>query len=76
MPTSITSADINKYYVFYDFIDTIEGSYLQKFIDFDNVNNTYLTSLTSYDQYIDKWGIAEKVISHNLYTNLGLISGS
>jgi len=76
MPNTITGIDINKYYEFYDFIDTVEGSYLQKFIDFDNPNNTYLTNLTSYDQYIDKWGIAEKVISHNLYTNLGLISGS
>ena len=76
MPNTITGIDINKYYKFYDFIDTVEGSYLQKFIDFDNQNNTYLTSLTSYNQYIDKWGVAEKVISHNLYTNLGLISGS
>ena len=76
MPNNITGIDINKYYQFYDFIDTIEGSYLQKFIDFDNANNTYLNSLTSYNQYIDKWGVAEKVISHNLYTNLGLISGS
>jgi len=76
IPNGIPSIDINNYYEFYDFIDTVEGSYLQKFIDYDNVNNTYLTSLTSYDQYTDKWGIAEKVISHNLYTNLGLVSGS
>jgi hypothetical protein len=76
VPLGITPIDINKYYEFYDVIDTVEGSYLQKFIDFDNVNNTYLTNLTSYDQYADKWGIAEKVISHNLYTNLGLIAGS
>ena len=74
IPNSVTGIDINKYYEFYDFIDTIEGSYLQKFIDFDNTNNTYLTTLTSYDQYAAKWGIAENIISHNLYTNLGLIS--
>jgi hypothetical protein len=76
VPLGITPIDINKYYEFYDVIGTVEGSYLQKFIDFDNVNNTYLTNLTSYDQYADKWGIAEKVISHNLDTNLGLIAGS
>lgn len=74
IPNSVAGLDINKYYEFYDFIDTIEGSYLQKFIDFDNANNTYLTNLTSYNQYAEKWGVAEKVISHNLYTNLGLIS--
>ena len=73
IPNSVAGLDINKYYEFYDFIDTVEGSYLQKFIDFDNANNTYLTTLTAYNQYTDKWGIVENIISHNLYTNLGLI---
>ncbi len=68
--------ELSNYYEFYDFVDTIEGSLLQKFIDFDNNTNTYLTALTSIEDYSKKWGIAENVISHNLYTNLSLISGS
>ena len=76
IPVDVFGNDISDYYEFYDFNDTIEGTYLQKFIDFDNVNNTYLTTLTSYSQYTEKWGIVENIISHNLYTNLGLISGS
>jgi hypothetical protein len=75
IPDNIVGIDIEKYYTFYNFDKTIEGSYQEKFIDFDNTNNTYLTSITSYNDYIKKWGIAEKVISHNLYTNLDLISG-
>jgi hypothetical protein len=67
---------LENYYEFYDFVDTIEGSFLQKFIDFDNTSNTYLTTLTSADDYAKKWGIADNVISYNLYTNLGLISSS
>jgi hypothetical protein len=66
---------LQNYYEFYDFVDTVEGSILQKFIDFDNPLNTYISTLTSMDDYIKKWGIADNVISHNLYTNLGLISG-
>lgn len=76
LPNDVDGIDIKDYYEFYEFNDTIEGSLLQKFIDFDNINNTYLTDTTSFAEYSDKWGIAESVISHNLYTNLSLISGS
>ena len=33
-------------------------------------------SLTSYDQYAGKFGIVENILSHNLYSNLGLLSGT
>ena len=75
IPDNISGLDIEKYYEFYNFDKTIEGSYQQKFIDYDNPHNTYLTAVTSYDDYAKKYGIAEKVIAHNLYTNLDLISG-
>ena len=48
---------------------------LRSLFDFDNENNTYLTNITSFKQYNEKWGVAENIISHNLYTNLGFISG-
>lgn len=42
--------------------------------------NSAITStsipLTSYTQFSEKYGIAENVIAHNLYSNLGLLSGS
>ena len=75
IPSTVTGIDIEKYYEFYDFNKTIDGTYTQKFIDFDNENNTYLTNITSFKQYNEKWGVAENIISHNLYTNLGFISG-
>jgi len=76
LPANVDGIDIKDYYEFYEFNNTIEGSLLQKFIDFDNANNTYLTAAATFADYSDKWGIAESVISHNLYTNLNLISGS
>jgi len=76
LPLGLSGVGIKDYYDFYSFDDTIEGTYLQKFIDFDNVYNTYITNLTSYNDYAGKWGIAENVISYNLYTNLNLVSGT
>jgi hypothetical protein len=76
LPNDVDGIGIKDYYEFYEFNNTIEGSLLQKFIDFDNINNTYLTDVVSFADYSDKWGIVESVISHNLYTNLNLISGS
>ena len=75
VPRNVTGIDIEKYYEFYDFNATIDGTYTQKFIDFDNAENTYLLNVTSFKQYNEKWGVAENIISHNLYTNLGFISG-
>ena len=76
LPAGIEGIDITDYYQFYDFDSTTEGSLLQKFVDFDNIENTYITSLTSDEDYSRKWGEMENIISHNLYTNLNLISGS
>lgn len=75
LPKGVEGIDIANYYQFYEFNDSIEGSLLQKFIDFDNTENTYITSLTSAEDYSMKWGEMENIISHNLYTNLNLISG-
>ena len=76
LPAGVEGIDITDYYQFYDFDSTTEGSLLQKFVDFDNIENTYITSLTSDEDYSRKWGEMENIISHNLYTNLNLISGS
>ena len=39
-------------------------------------NTTTATPLTSIQQFREKYGIAENVISQNLYSNLGLLSGA
>ncbi len=74
IPTTVKGPDISDYYIFYDSIPTIEGSYVEKFIDFDNKLNTYLVNLTSYNDYSRENGVIEKILNHNIYSNLGLLS--
>ena len=68
--------DVSLYYDFYEFVDSVEGSLLQKIIDFDNPANTYLVDSPTYKEFAEKWGIAENVIAYNLYSSLDLISSS
>ena len=74
IPNDVRGEEISKYYRFYDYIDTPENSDLNKFIDFDNSLNTYLINLSSFNDYAGDNGIIEKILNHNIYTNLGLLS--
>ena len=47
LPRGLEGIDIKPYYSFYKFVPGIEGSYLQKFIDYANPLNTYLEPVTS-----------------------------
>ena len=75
LPINIPNADIPKYYDFYRYTDNVEGSLLQKFIDFDNINNTYLVNCSSYTQYASAGGIIDNILTQHLYANVGIISG-
>jgi len=75
VPVSTTGIDIQDYYEFYDYDNTIDGTLIEDFIDYTNSNCTYLQTVTSYDEIMEKDGIAENLLQYNLYTNCGLISG-
>lgn len=77
-------SNIEKFYTFYEYLSTPEGSNIQKFIDFDNPN-TYMSGLTgeavmrslsSYSNYIGPGGIADDIILNNLVTNTIFITGT
>ncbi len=67
--------DVLDYYEFYDYNNTIDGTIISDFIDYANSNCTYLQTVTSYGEIMDKDGVADNMLQHNLYTNCGLISG-
>ena len=75
MPKNITGIDVLDYYEFYDYDNTIDGTIMEDFIDYTNSKCTYLQTVTSYNQVMDKDGIADNLLQYNLYTNCGLISG-
>ena len=74
LPPGVNGLDVTKYYEFYEYVPGVEGSQLQKFIDFDNKNNTLLRTNSSYEAYTERGGIMDNVLLHNLLTNLQVIS--
>ena len=74
LPQDIQNIDIPKYYDFYEYTNAVDNTLLQKFIDFDNKNNTYLVGCSSYDQYANDGGIIDNTLTHLLYTSVGIIS--
>ncbi len=65
--------NISNFYEFYRYNDTIQGDYLQKYIDYDN-ENTNVGSLSSYTDYIKNGNFIDEIIVNNLFTNTGLVT--
>lgn len=76
LPNDYTNDDIPKYYDFYEYVDVVDNSLLQKFIDLDNTNNSYLNDYTSFSQYAGKGGIIDNILIHTLYSNTDIISSN
>ena len=75
VPPNTRGSDILDFYEFYDYDNTVDGTIIEDFIDYNNYNCTYLQAVTAYSQVMGKDGIADSLLQHNLYTNCGLISG-
>lgn len=74
IPPNVSGYDVGKYYEFYEFVPGPQGSILQKFIDFDNSNNTLLQTNSSYTNYIKQGGIVDSLLAQNMLANLQLLS--
>ena len=75
VPPETTGINVLNYYEFYDYNNTVDGTIINDFIDYTNSNCTYFQTVTSYDEIMDKDGVAENMLQYNLFTNCGLISG-
>lgn len=74
LPPGVSGVEVAKYYDFYTYKDNVEGSLLQKFIDFDNPNNTLTITNSSYNDFTKSGGIMDNVLMRNILTNLEVIS--
>ena len=72
--TDQRNLDIGIYYYFYQFVPGIQGSLLQKFIDFNNPNNTLSITNSAYTDYVGEGGIMDNILLDNMYTGLNLLS--
>ena len=73
IPRDTTGVDILDYYEFYNYNNTVDGTLIDDFIDYANSNCTYLQSISSYAEIVDKDGIADNLITYNLLSNCGLV---
>lgn len=72
LPPDVDSGDVYKYYTFYNYNSAIDGSLIQKYIDYDNELNTYLVQCSSYSDYFKDSGIVDKILKHTMYDVSGL----
>ena len=74
LPTGVSGVNVGEYYDFYQFVPGIQGTLLQKFIDFDNLSNTLTITNSSYNSYVIKGGIMDNILLYSLYTGLEVLS--
>ena len=74
LPPAVSGIPVSQYYKFYKFVPGVEGTLLQKFIDFDNPNNTLSITNSSYSGYVEQGGIMDNILLYNLYTSLEVLS--
>ena len=74
LPTGVSGVEVSQYYDFYQYKPGIQGSLLQKFIDFNNPNNTLTITNSSYSDYIAQGGIIDNILLYSLYTGLEVLS--
>ena len=74
LPTGVSGIEVTNYYDFYQYKPGVQGSLLQKFIDFDNPNNTLTITNSSYSDYVVEGGIMDNILLYSLYTGLEVLS--
>lgn len=74
LPTPFNFVDIEKYYLFFEFVDTFDGTLLDGVIDFNNPQTTIPESVTTMELN-DFNGIKEHMFLNTLYKRLSIIEG-
>ena len=71
-PKSLTGTRISDYYDFYEYIDKVEGSVYNSFLDFENPMNTLSPYNSSFKEWSKKDGIMQNAVSYELTKGLKL----
>ena len=74
LPPGVSGTDVSKYYDFYQFVPGTQNSLLQKFIDFNNPNNTLYITNSSYSNFVKQGGIMDNILLYSLYTGTEVLS--
>lgn len=72
LPVSLNFSEIEKYYLFFDFVDQYDNTILDGVADFDNLKTT-IPFVTSGESFNELNGIKEHMFVDTLYNSLSLI---
>ena len=71
---NISGGEILKYYDFYRYNSTIDGTVLDSVINFNDTLNTINYTNSSYSEWVNDSGIIDNILSNILYTSINLLS--
>ena len=69
LPDNFTSEDLGRYYLFFTYIDTIDGTSVGNIIDFNTSN---IPKTISYSELYGDSGVVENMLLNTLYISLSL----
>lgn len=72
LPTSFNFSDIEKYYLFFNYVDQYDNTSVGGLIDFENPKTTVLNT-ASYSDFFGTNGIFDTIFIDSLYQSLSLV---
>jgi len=72
LPTTFNFSDIEKYYLFFDYVDVYDNTPIGGIVDFNNTKTSILSSSTSSTLFNTN-GVFEHIILDTLYQSLSMI---
>lgn len=72
LPTTFDFKDVEKYYLFFEFVQQYDNTVLGNVIDFTNVKTTLLSTITT-SQINSPYGIATHLLMDTIYQSLSLL---
>lgn len=75
-PYSVSGTDISNYYSFYEFIDTIQGSYYNNTINWSDPQTLLSPSLSSFTDWTKPDGIMQTILSYEITKGLKLFTSA
>jgi hypothetical protein len=74
IPAGTTYNDISNYYLFYNYIPTIDGTITNNIINYNDITNTLSNTVSSYTEWSQPDGIISNILTNQLYTGLDLFN--
>jgi len=75
-PKSLSGVEIGRYYEFYEFLATEDGTFQNSLIDWNNPQTLLTPYISSYKEWSNKNGIMQNILSYELTKGLKLFTSA